>query len=191
MTDAAPPDTRRRLRVRLITLAELIGVLALVISALGYWDSRREREAAAAPPAPLLLAASVADDGARLTLRPARGDAVVQTQTLFFPAAVRDTAAETTGNARIEAAWISDGLRRAVDDDAGTPRLPVGIVTTFEDDGAVRRDAALYDVGYAFNPRLLRGRAVELEGITLVARMDAAKLPAAVEARWTRVAPKP
>lgn len=185
-------QSEKRRRLRWLTLAEVIGVGALAISAASYWDSRRERTVAEAPAprALLLLAAAVADGGATLTLRPARGDATVQTQTLVFPAKLRADGVETTGNPRIEAAWFSEPLRDAVDGDvARPPRLPVGIVTTFEDGGTTRSDAALYDVGYAFRDRVLRGRAVELEGITLVRRMPAAQLNAAVEARWARVAP--
>ena len=65
------------------------------------------------------------------------------------------------------------------------PRLPVGIVTEFMDNGAPRRDAAIYDVGYTLHTRLLRPRVVELEGISLIRRVPVASLRAAVDARWT------
>ena len=35
--------TERRRRLRFLTLAELVGIAALVIAGLGYWDSHRER----------------------------------------------------------------------------------------------------------------------------------------------------
>ncbi|TRW16836.1 hypothetical protein [Glacieibacterium frigidum] len=183
------PSQKRR-RLRWLTLAEVIGIGGLALAAAGYWDSHRERAVAEAPaPAKPLLLAATATDG-DLTLRPARGEATVQTQTLIFPATIRADSVETTGNARVEAAWVMEGLRKAVDDDTvKPPRLPVGIVTTFEDGGTVRSDAAIYDVGYAFRDRVLRGRAVELEGITLVRRMPAQGLKAAVEARWAKVVP--
>jgi hypothetical protein len=186
--------SEKRRRLRWLTLAEVIGVSAVAISAASYWDSRREHTVAEAPaPAkPLLLTATVAGEGDSLTLRPARGDATVQTQTLIFPAGVRADTVETTGNPRIDAEWLAEGLRNTVDDDiARPPRLPVGIVTSFEVDGDVRSDAALYDIGYAFHDRVLRGRAVELEGITLVRRMPTASLKAAVEARWKKALPPP
>ncbi|MBS0333872.1 MAG: hypothetical protein JSS35_13980, partial [Proteobacteria bacterium] len=34
---------KRRLQLRWLTLAELVGVAALVIAALGYWDNHREK----------------------------------------------------------------------------------------------------------------------------------------------------
>ena len=191
MADIPETSAAKRRRLRWISFAELIGVLALAISAAGYWDSHRDRErsetAKPVPAAPLLLNATTDGDRTTLSLKPAHGDAVVQTQTLFFPAKVRADTVDTTGNARIEAGWIEDGIRKTVPSarDAHPPRLPVGIVTEFVDNGTTRRDAAIYDVGYSLRERLLRGRAVELEGITLVHRVPAAAIKAAVDARWT------
>lgn len=187
MTDTPETPAAKRRRLRLITFAELIGVAALAISAASYWDSHRDRDrVAAVAPAPLLLAATPDGERATLALRPARGDAVVQTQTLSFPASVRSDVIDSTGDGRIEAGWIDDGIRKAVPSarDARPPRLPVGIVTTFVDNGVTRQDAAVYDVGYAMHDRLLRGRAVELEGVTLVRRVPAARLQAAIDQRW-------
>ena len=195
MTEPTETPAAKRRRLRLITFAELIGVLAVLISAASYWDSHREHaKAEAVPkaaPVPLLLSATANGERSMLALNPARGEAVVQTQTLSFPAGIRADPVETTGNARIEAGWIESGIRRAVPskDDARPPRLPVGIVTVYEDGGATRQDAALYDIGYTMHERLLRGRVVELEGITLVRRMPAAGLRTAVETRWAKVAP--
>ena len=194
--DAPDTPAAKRRRLRLISFAELIGALALLISAASYWDAHRDRdrERPAVPGAPaarpLLLTATADADGATLRLR-AAGSEVVQTQTVRFPAAIRAEPVETTGNARLEAAWIEAGLRKAVPGSAADhpPRLPVGIVTVFADGGATRTDAALYDIGYAMHDRLLRGRAVQLEGISLVRRMPAAALPAAVAARWAKAMP--
>ena len=195
MADAPETPAAKRRRLRWITLAELIGVLALAISAASYWDSHREREAVLAPAkaAPLLLTATPDTARTTLSLKPAHGDAVVQTQTLTFPASVRSDAVDSTGDGRIEAGWLEDGVRKAVpgNRDARPPRLPVGIVTVFVVDGATRTDSAIYDVGYTMHDRLLRGRAVELQGVTLVRRLPAAGLKAAVDARWAGVTKVP
>ena len=190
MTDVPESPAAKRRRLRLISFAELIGVLALVISGASYWDAHREKAAAETPatPAPLLLTAAAADaDRAVLTLKPARSDAVIQTQTVIFPTDVRTDTVDTTGNARIEAGWMDTAIRRNVpaERDARPPHLPLGIVTEFMDGGTPRRDAAIYDVGYTLHTRLLRPRAVELEGMTLVRRVPVAGLRAAVDARWT------
>lgn len=189
MTDTPETPAAKRRRLRLISFAELIGVLALVISAASYWDAHREKTAAETPatPAPLLLTAAPDSERSVLKLKPARADAVVQTQTLIFPSDVRTDTVDTTGDARLEAGWMDTALRRTVpaERDAHPPRIPVGIVTEFMEGGAPRRDAAIYDVGYTLHARLLRPRAVELEGITLIRRVPVPGLRAAVDARWT------
>lgn len=192
MTDAPETPAAKRRRLRWLSFAEVVGACGLLIAAASYWDSHREREAVQASvsaPArtPLLLAATPDGNRAVLSMKPARGDAVVQIQTLVFPKGVRADAVEATGDARIEAGWIDDAIRSKVpaSRDAKPPRLPVGVVTVYEDGGTMHRDTAIYDIGYTMHDRLLRGRAVELEGITLVARRAEAGLQAAVDARWS------
>ena len=195
MTDTPETPAAKRRRLRWISLAELVGVLALLISAASYWDAHRDRERAEAPaPAkhlpPLLLTGTADASRDALALKPASGEAVVQTQTLTFPVSIAADLVETTGNPRLEAGWIVDGLRKALPSREGSgPRLPVGIVTTYVLDGDTRTDVALYDVGYAFRDRMLRARAVELEGITLVRHLPASQVKSAVEARWAKAVP--
>lgn len=189
MTDTPETPAAKRRRLRWLSFAEIVGAGGLIIAAASFWDSHREREAvvvAAPARTPLLLAATPDSDRAALTLKPARGDAVVQTQTLLFPKSVRSDSVEATGDARIEAGWVDDAIRSKVpaSRDGRPPRLPVGVVTTFEDGGTMHRDVAIYDIGYTMHDRLLRGRAVELEGVTLVGRRAEAGLQAAVDARW-------
>ena len=39
-----PPASRRGPRFRWLTLAEVVGILALVVAALGWWDNHREHQ---------------------------------------------------------------------------------------------------------------------------------------------------
>lgn len=186
MSESPEARTRRRW----ITLGEVVGVLALLISAASFWDSHQERKAAeaakpAAPVAPLVLAGTVAADGTRIDLRPAAPDQVIQTQTIVFPTEVRGDTVDTTGNARIEASWFDAGLRAALKADkakAGRHRVAVGIETVFVADGATRTDRAVYDIGYTLKERFLRPDAVSIEGVSLVRR--APDLRKAVDARF-------
>ena len=188
MTDTPETPAARRRRLRWISFAELIGVLALVISAASYWDAHQDRARVEAPatPAPLLLTATRSDDRTALTLKPAHGDAVIQTQTLIFPPDIHPDPVDVTSGARIEAAQIEHGIRRFVPKAKvnAPPRLPVGIVTIFIEGNATRRDAAIYDVGYRMRGRLLAPFAIDLEGITLVRRVPPGALKAAVATRW-------
>jgi hypothetical protein len=192
---------KKRLPLRWLTLAELVGVLALVIAGLGFWDSHRERtqadreraEAAREQRAEralkqtFLMLGTPDKDGEKVRLSTVHAEQVIQTQTLWFPADIRADSVETTGNPRLEAGWIEDGLRRAVGKAGGKPkrgRLPVGVVTVFIEDGQTRTDRAIYQLGYSLHPRVLLGAKVELEGLTLARRGVAGDLQAAVNSQW-------
>jgi hypothetical protein len=192
---------KKRLPLRWLTLAELVGVLALVIAGLGFWDSHRERTQADRERAEaareqrveralkqsFLMLGTPDKDGEKVRLSTVHAEQVIQTQTLWFPADIRADSVETTGNPRLEAGWIEDGLRRAVGKAGGKPkrgRLPVGVVTVFIEDGQTRTDRAIYQLGYSLHPRVLLGAKVELEGLTLARRGVAGDLQAAVNAQW-------
>lgn len=188
-TPAAATARRRR---RWLTLAETVGVIALLISAASFWDSHQERarnearEAAPAPRPKLTLTGKAVDDGARLDLSASADGIVVQTQTIIFPKALDADSVDTTGDAHIEARWFEDGLLATVPDHDGVfrGRMPVGIITKFEVGGETVTDTALYDLGYTLHPRTLRSDRVELQGLSLVARGLGDKLEARLESRW-------
>ena len=204
MSETPPP---RRLPVRWLTLAETVGILALVVAALGWWDTHRERqqqdsERVAAERtrsadqrrealrSSFLLVGSVEGDGARIRLASAHPDQVIQTQTLVFPAAVRGEPVETTGNPRLERGWLQDGLRTADRDRkpeaGGERRTPVGVVTSYVEAGEMKTDRSIYAVAYSLKGRFLRGSEVRLEGISLLRRGVAGDLQAAVDGAWRR-----
>jgi len=202
------PSRKTRLPLRWLTLAEIVGLAALAIAGLGYWDSHRERlqqdheraavdhdrkaEEAAASKA---RAAAAQEEAVRhallltgtpaageLRLQPARADQVIQTQTLWFPTVVKPDSVATTGNPRIEGRWIEDRLRRAARPD--DHRLPVAIETSFIEDGQRRTDRALYLVGFSLHGRLVGGPKVEFEGISLAQRNVGGDLQAAANSYW-------
>src|SRR4051812_5944694 len=138
--------TERKRRLRFLTLAEIVGLAALAIAGLGYWDSHRERtltekeRAAEAQEKKAQAKAGVLKLAFLMTGSPESGgepqrlpgappERVTQPQSLFSPAEVRGDTAETTGNPRIEAGWIEGGLSKAEHGRKPHGRLPVGIVT--------------------------------------------------------------
>lgn len=198
---------RRRLPIRWLTLAETVGVLALLIAALGWWDNHRERvqqdEARAAAErtqasqarrealkSSFLLVGALSDDGERIRLSSAHPDQVIQTQTVVFPSAVRGASVETTGNPRIERSWLEDGLKKASRDSKADPaserRVPVGVETAYVEGGEMKTDRSIYAVAYSLKSRLLRGSTVQLEGVSLLRRGVGGDLEATVESAWTR-----
>lgn len=207
-----PPESetprKKRLPLRWLTLAEIVGVAALAIAGLGYWDSHRERvqqdqeraaaerdRAAAAAERGRVKAQEAQQEAARhallltgtpaageLRLQPARSDQVIQTQTLWFPTELRADSVSTTGNPRIEARWIEGGLRKVAK--AGDHRLPVAIETSFIEDGQAHTDRSVYLIGFSLHGRMLGGPRLEFEGLSLARRGVAGDLQAAANGYW-------
>jgi hypothetical protein len=205
------PTGKKRLPFRWLSLAELVGIVAVAIAALGYWDSHRERtltereraqeaqekraEAkAGALKLSFLMTGTPESAGERLRLATVHPEQVIQTQTISFPSEVRPDPVETTGNPRIEAGWLEGGLSKA-EHARGAKlrqgRMPVGVVTEFIEDGQTKTDRAIYRVGYSARPRMLRADKVELEGLSLVRRGVGPDMQAAVDQLWTSQSPPP
>ncbi len=209
MSPEAP--RKKRLPFRWLSLAELVGIVAVAIAALGYWDSHRartltERERAVealekkaearagALRLSFLMTGNPESSGERLRLATVHPEQVIQTQSISFPSEIRSDAVQTTGNSRIEAGWVEGGLAKA-EHARGAKlhhgRLPVGIVTVFIEDGQTKTDRALYQVGYSSHPRMLRSDKIELEGLSLIRRGVGENVEAAVDAVWSIQNPPP
>lgn len=193
------------IRRRWITLGEVLAVIAVVISGLTLWNSWNERSAsqaaksaeerrASARAATLVLTAA-GSGGRLLVLKPVSAEQAVQSQTVAFPTALGAAPAQTTGEARIEAAWFEHALAKTreevglPDDSRGDERLPVTITTRFLVNGAAYEDVALYDIGYTVAGRWLSGHRVTLRGLSLIARVKSGSAKAKLEARWRTLFP--
>lgn len=192
-------------RRRWINLAEILGVLAVIISGLTLWNSYRERtgeeaekaaakQEASAEAGVLLLRGTPDRDGERLALAPADPGQTIQSQTIAFPPALNVSAIDTVSDPRIEADWFERSLlqERAHDGGergrSGDQRLPVAITTLFFSGRAMHRDTAIYDIGYRIaDGGLLSGQKVRLRGVsrieTITARAVQARLRAIQESR--------
>ena len=209
MTETPDTPTEQRaaeaaaIRRRWITLGEMLALLAVSISGLTLylnWSDKQDERAdkaiasrqASVRAAKLVLNAR-ADGDDRLILTPAAADQIVQSQTFVFPTALDIAPVSTTGEARIEARWFGNALKRArdkaklPDNSVGDEKLPVFITTRFVVNGEAREDRAIYDIGYGISGRWLSGHDVALRGLSLVTR-ETGKSPAAtVDARWAAV----
>ena len=197
MSETSP----KRLPIRWLTLAEIVGVAALVITGLSFWDSHRERvrddrdraaaasqrqaEAqAAARKMTFVMTGAREDDGGKVRLTSVNDGQVIQTQTVWFPSEIRSDSVETTGNPRLEAGWIENGLRKHAGK-VKTGRVPVGVLTVFLEDGQTKTDRAVYQLGYSIHPRTLRADKVELEGLSVARRNVSGDLQAAAGNLWS------
>ena len=193
--------SRKRIQLRWLTLAEIVGVGALVIAGLGFWDSHRERERderdraaavserqaeakAQAQKLTFVMTGAVADKGETVRLTSVNAEQVIQTQTIWFPADIRSDSVETTGNPRLEVGWIENGLRKHAGK-ARTGRVPVGVLTVFIEDGQTKTDRAVYQLGYSLHDRTLRADKVALEGLSLARRSVSGDLQAAAGTLWS------
>lgn len=178
-----------RVRRRWLNLGELLAVAAVVISALTFWNSYRERtnseanaqaaaEKSTRSAAILTFKASPSSDGRTLALTPRSDTQVVQSQTISFPTALNLDPVSTTGDARIERGWFDSALAKARKaagakyDEAGDARVPVMIVTNFLVDGEPKVDRALFEIGYEAQHAFLSGTTIRLKGLS---RVEAAK----------------
>jgi hypothetical protein len=167
----------------------------VAIAGLSYWDSRREHgeaarqtQAEASARATLVLKGTAQSDGRRIVIEPVSPSQVIQSQRYIFPSDVLGRPMEVTAaSPQINLDWVATGLGRAIDrrraKGPGEALLPVGIVTTYVEDGQNRVDRSVYDVGYAWRPRLL-GRVLRLQGLALEQRGLAVDLQPRVNRRW-------
>ncbi|HWT11598.1 MAG TPA: hypothetical protein VN231_02490 [Allosphingosinicella sp.] len=189
-------------RRRWITLAEILGVIAVLISALTLWNNYQQRageeaakeaerrEASAAAQA-LLLRATPDREGGLLALAPADPAQTIQSQTIAFPSALGAPPVETVIEPRIEARWFERALLRArtangaPGESRGDERLPVAIATTFYSGGEAHRDTALYDIGYRVTGGgLLGDRDIRLRGLSRLEGVAEARLGARLDSIW-------
>lgn len=200
MDEADPADkaTAKR-RWRWLTLAEVVGVAALIVSILTFWnnyktrtgaeaDKAAERARASSAAQSLLLRGQTDREGRVLTLSPADSGQAIQSQTMSFPAALGVPAVETLSEPRIDAGWFERPLLRARgdgDETLGDARLPVLLTTRFYAVGAMHRDTAIYDLGYRIEGGgLLGGHRIRLRGLSRVETIAPGRGQARLDAIW-------
>ncbi|HLZ83796.1 MAG TPA: hypothetical protein VKQ54_09535 [Caulobacteraceae bacterium] len=191
------PAARPRRQGFWLTVGEIVGVLALVIAGLNFWESHQQhqedvrRAQAQTQAATAFVVVGEADkDGRFVTLRPLKASQAIQSQRYRFPGEVLDHPVDISAERpRIGADWIAGGLKRALDEGhakgSGEARVPVVIETTFVEDGDTRTDVSLYQLGFAWKRGLLGGRQVRLTGLALAKRQLPGDPTPLLNTRWT------
>lgn len=184
---------RRRLW---ISVGEGAAIIAVLISALSFWDAHRERTIAkqeatsqAQAASALVLTGAAEDGGRRLALAPLMSSQAIQSQKYFFPTILHDGPVTlSAARPRVQLDWIAGGLGRTLDaahaKASGEGVLPVAMLTTYVEQGEMHADRSLYRIGYSWRPRFLFGRAITLEGLSLVGRGVTGDPQAQVERLW-------
>lgn len=184
-------------RRRWVTLAEVMAVIGVLIAGLTLWSNWSDRRTQAAERAAetaseakvrsrVALKAAVEDGGRRLALSDVAHE--LQDAAIIFPAALGVTEQRPAGDPMIDARWFQDALLKATDGGADDRegRLPVLIRLTYLDGDAVRTTTGLYDVIWRTEGRMLRGRALTLEGLRM---RNPAGTPAGLNAAWAKEKP--
>lgn len=195
MAPSSQAEQKRQRRFWL-TVSEVVGVLALVIAGANFWESHHDHVAAehhqavqAQAQAAFVMTGVADTDGAKIMIDPLKPAQAIQSQRYVFPTAILNHEMEVSAaRPQIDAAWIEAGLRKALDaahvKAAGEARLPVGVVTTYVEEGDTQTDTSIYLVGYAYRPRFLAGMKVTLQGLSLGRRAVKGDLQAQVNRRW-------
>ena len=204
---SSDPELRKPLwwRRRWVTVSEVVGIGALAIAVLGFFDTRRihrqeqdDRRSAAQHEAQrqaLVLRGDPVDNGERLLLVPLREEQAVQSQRYLFPRTVLPHAMQVdAAPPQVQVAWVRDGLRGEVlalakatgRHPTGYGRLPVGVVTTYIEDGETRTDRSMYLIGFTATRGGLFGGGPRFffRGLELIQRGAGTDLQTRVDGRW-------
>ncbi len=180
-----------------LTVGEVVGVLALAIAGLNYWEGHRDhleavrQQRAQVQAATAFVATGEADGRGRvINLRPLKAGQAIQSQRYRFPADVRSDPIEMTAERpKIEVDWLAEGVKHALEaaqaKSSGEARVPVVIETVYVEDGDTHADVSLYQVGFAWKHAFIGGWQIRLRGLSLSRRGltgDAAK---ALEKPWS------
>ena len=156
-----------------IALGEAIGIAALVISALGLWNSWRNSEDKPAAvvvdrapsPIPLVLRGTIDDDGKVIRLAPLEDSHALDTLTLTAAAPAKGTASfgsEPMLSASMVETWLpADGKRE------GSGTLTVNAVVAYVEAGETRTATQRYRIAYRWKDGgLFGGKSVRLTGFS-------------------------
>ena len=181
------------IRRRWITLAEFIGVAALIISALGLWmnwsnqrTDQAERAGEAAERSLVTFSATRTSGGAMLALTDP--DHRIQQIDVAFPPSLGAAPQRGVATLALQAKWFDRELLKATDGgpDKREGRLPVQITATWWAGDHKKVDSAIYQVNWRTAGRLFRGRTVDLTGASLAERGGG---PARLDALWKKERP--
>jgi hypothetical protein len=199
MSGETPTERREAAatRRRWVTLAEVVAVAGVLIAALTLWtnwsdhraneaDKLAAQSSAARERTKIDLSAIVQDGGDTLLLKDARHD--LQDVTITFPKALGVSPQRPPAEPIIDASWVSAPMLKLTDggSDDRAGRLPVLVSVQYFDGDRTRSASGIYDVIWKTEGRVLRGRALKLEGLRVRQRGgDQARL----DAIWAKEKP--
>ncbi|GAA4776062.1 hypothetical protein GCM10023219_24550 [Stakelama sediminis] len=186
-----PDASAERNRKRWFTLAEILGIAALLISGATLWNNVRMRESQEAARSEaqvreahakqiarrdaslVTLDGTARHDGKVLALQDMAGHRI-QTMQVRFPASLDIAAQRLVLDPEIKASWFASKILDLTDGgpDRVEGQLPVEITSEYWDHDNRVTDSAIYDVVFNTEGRLIGGRKLKLKGVVLNQRVS-------------------
>ncbi|HJS41010.1 MAG TPA: hypothetical protein VJ763_06355 [Sphingomicrobium sp.] len=168
MTETSEAGTKRRSRLRWVTLGEAIAIAALILSGLGLWHELNKK---ADPPKvivekpdaiPLALRGRVTDDGRELQISPIEDSHALQSLTVT----AAGTKIEVGNDGELSANAIEKALGKTEGRD-GTHRVTVRIAARYVEAGADKTATGSYSLTYRWEGGgLFGGRSLRFVGLS-------------------------
>ena len=166
MNDSQTSETRRRARLRWVTLGEAVAIAALVISTLGLWhqwnksDDKPTTVVEQKQPVPLKLRGTIDDDGRAVLITTIEAAHALESLTVTVRGA---RPIEVGSNGRLDADEVEDALGDNAAKGKGPHKLPVRIDTRYVEAGADGRSSGAYVITYRWEGGgLLGGRSLRI-----------------------------
>ena len=167
MSDSSDTKSRRRW----VTFGEIIGVAALIISALGLWISwqstntdKATRVVEQKQAIPLTLRGTADRDGRELLLAPVEPGHALESLTVTIAGA---PPIDVGSDGRLSADAIQSALKDRDKDRKGAAKVPVRIAARYVEMGADRRGGGAYVLRYRWEGGgLFGGRSLRLVGLS-------------------------
>lgn len=167
---AVEREAARRARLRWVTLGEGVALAALIISALGLWNSWKNGQEAPArvveqrEPIPLALHGEPQDGGKRLLLSPVEESHAIDSLAVTVKG---QDPIYVGSDGRLSASDVESALGDAADTGDGTHRVLVRIATRYIEAGEDRRASGSYVLSYRWEGGgLFGGRSLRLTGFS-------------------------
>ena len=164
MNQASETDTKKRSRLRWVTLGEAIAIAALVISGIGLWreftkpDDKPvvvEKQASI----PLRLRGRVTDEGRSIEIAPVENSHALQSLTI----SAGTSKVEIGSDGELEAKALENALGNSGEEGDGSRRVRVRIEAKYVEAGADKSATGSYTITYRWDGGgLLGGRSLRL-----------------------------
>lgn len=164
-------DSESRSRRRGISFGEIIGLAALIVSALGLWitwqnaqNDKPTRVVEQRQPIPLTLRGTAERDGRELVLAPVEPGHALVALTLTVKGS---PAIEVASDGRLDADDVEAAVKDHDRDRKGASKMPVRIAARYVEAGTERRGGGTYVLRYRWEGGgLFGGRSLRLTGLS-------------------------